>query len=130
MDQVFKNGSVQKSNNFDGKRKWEDYRRNNNFNNFNNRNNSNQYHSNAPQNQQVRRPETVKAFVAAPVPAAGYAGQNSWCEKCQQHHTGQCTVKCRRCQKVGHIAKFCKGKAVATGANAQPVVTCFGYGER
>ena len=46
MDQVVKHGAVQKGNNFDGKRKWEDYRRNNNFNNRNNnlpyRNNNNQ----------------------------------------------------------------------------------------
>ena len=120
MDQVVKASAVQKSSNSDGKRRWEDFKRGNN----------NQYRGNAFQNQQVRRPETVKAFVATPAAGAGYAGQNAWCEKCQQHHAGPCVVRCRKCQKVGHIAKFCKGKAVATGANAQPVVTCFGCGER
>ena len=39
-------------------------------------------------------------------------------------------MRCMKCHKVGHIAKFCRSKVVATGANAQPVVTCFGCGER
>ena len=38
-------------------------------------------------------------------------------------------VKCLKCQKIGHVARNCKSRVVATGANAQPMVTCFGCGE-
>jgi hypothetical protein len=34
-----------------------------------------------------------------------------------------------KCQKTGHVAKNCKSRVVAIGANAQPVVTCYGCGE-
>ncbi|GJY91106.1 putative reverse transcriptase domain-containing protein [Tanacetum coccineum] len=32
--------------------------------------------------------------------------------------------------KVGHKARYCKEKSVATGANAQPIWTCYDYGEQ
>nr|GFC50124.1 hypothetical protein [Tanacetum cinerariifolium] len=32
--------------------------------------------------------------------------------------------------KIGHKARDCWSKVVATGANAQPVVTCYGCGEK
>ncbi|GJV19661.1 putative reverse transcriptase domain-containing protein, partial [Tanacetum coccineum] len=41
-----------------------------------------------------------------------------------------CTIKCHKCGKVGHKARYCKEKSVATGANAQPVWTCYDYGEQ
>ncbi|GKB41438.1 putative reverse transcriptase domain-containing protein [Tanacetum coccineum] len=34
------------------------------------------------------------------------------------------------CGKVGHKARYCKEKSVATGANAQPVWTCYDCGEQ
>nr|GFC02117.1 hypothetical protein [Tanacetum cinerariifolium] len=33
-------------------------------------------------------------------------------------------------KKIGHKARDCWSKVVATGANAQPVVTCYGCGEK
>nr|GFB61732.1 hypothetical protein [Tanacetum cinerariifolium] len=42
---------------------------------------------------------------------------------------GPCTIKCTNCQKVGHQTKDCRGKGPATGANTQPILTCFGCGE-
>ncbi|GJU17822.1 putative reverse transcriptase domain-containing protein [Tanacetum coccineum] len=34
-------------------------------------------------------------------------------------------IKCYKCRKVGYKARYCKEKNVATGANAQPIPTCY-----
>ncbi|GJR30863.1 putative reverse transcriptase domain-containing protein [Tanacetum coccineum] len=49
------------------------------------------------------------------------------CERCFTSHVGQCTIKCG---KVGHKARYCKEKSVATSANAQLVWTCYDCGEQ
>nr|GEZ56375.1 putative reverse transcriptase domain, ribonuclease H-like domain protein [Tanacetum cinerariifolium] len=41
-----------------------------------------------------------------------------------------CTIKCHKCGKVGHKARYCKEKSVATGANAQPIWTCYDCGKQ
>ncbi|GJS09559.1 putative reverse transcriptase domain-containing protein [Tanacetum coccineum] len=51
-------------------------------------------------------------------------------ERCFTRHVRQCTIKCHKCGKVGHKARYCKEKSVATGANAQPVWTCYDCGEQ
>ncbi|GJU08495.1 hypothetical protein Tco_1124925 [Tanacetum coccineum] len=62
------------------KRKWEDNQRNNNNNNHNynnnhnNNNNNNRNQNNNHHQQQNRRPETVRAYVAAPAGGNIYAG--------------------------------------------------------
>nr|GFC06716.1 hypothetical protein [Tanacetum cinerariifolium] len=43
---------------------------------------------------------------------------------------GQCTIKCHKCGKTGNKASYCKEKNVATGANAQPIWTCYDCGEQ
>ncbi|GKA09531.1 putative reverse transcriptase domain-containing protein [Tanacetum coccineum] len=57
-------------------------------------------------------------------------GKLPLCERCFTHHVGQCKIKCHKCGKVGHKARYCKEKSVATGANAQPVWTCYDCGEQ
>ncbi|GKA06941.1 putative reverse transcriptase domain-containing protein [Tanacetum coccineum] len=47
------------------------------------------------------------------------------CERCFTRHVGECTIKCHKCGKVGHKARYCREKSVATGANAQPIWTCY-----
>ncbi|GJZ72967.1 putative reverse transcriptase domain-containing protein [Tanacetum coccineum] len=42
----------------------------------------------------------------------------------------ECTIKCHKCGKVGHKARYCKEKSVAMGANAQPIWTCYDCGEQ
>ncbi|GJX27792.1 putative reverse transcriptase domain-containing protein [Tanacetum coccineum] len=37
---------------------------------------------------------------------------------------------CHKCGKGGHKARYCKEKSVATGANAQPIWTCYDFGEQ
>nr|GEU66087.1 hypothetical protein [Tanacetum cinerariifolium] len=42
-----------------------------------------------------------------------------------------CTIRCRVCNKVGHLTKNCKNKGPATGSNLQPVsVICHACGEK
>ncbi|GJT14962.1 putative reverse transcriptase domain-containing protein [Tanacetum coccineum] len=47
------------------------------------------------------------------------------CERFFTLHDGPCTIKCHKCRKVGHKARYCKEKSVAMGANAQPIPTCY-----
>nr|GEU33421.1 putative reverse transcriptase domain-containing protein [Tanacetum cinerariifolium] len=58
------------------------------------------------------------------------AGQNVKCNMCGMQHYGNYPIKCIKCGKIGHKARDCWSKVVATGANAQPVVTCYGCGEK
>ncbi|GKC81774.1 putative reverse transcriptase domain-containing protein, partial [Tanacetum coccineum] len=47
------------------------------------------------------------------------------CERCFTCHVGPCMITCHKCGKVRHKSRYCKEKSVATGANAQPVWTCY-----
>nr|GFC11949.1 hypothetical protein [Tanacetum cinerariifolium] len=58
------------------------------------------------------------------------AGQNVKCNRCGMQHYGNCPIKCNKCGKIGYKARDCWSKVVATDANAQPVVTCYGCGEK
>ncbi|GJX07750.1 hypothetical protein Tco_0195682 [Tanacetum coccineum] len=57
-------------------------------------------------------------------------GKLPLCEHFFTRHVGQCTVKCHKYGKVGHKVRYCKEKSVATGANAQPIWTCYDCGEQ
>ncbi|GJU03115.1 putative reverse transcriptase domain-containing protein, partial [Tanacetum coccineum] len=52
------------------------------------------------------------------------------CERYFTRHVGQFTIKCHKCGKVGHKARYCKEKNVAMGANALPIPTCYDCGEQ
>ncbi|GJY95217.1 putative reverse transcriptase domain-containing protein [Tanacetum coccineum] len=67
----------------------------------------------------------ARAMVTAPTD-----GKLPLCECCFTRHVGQCTIKCHKCGKVGHKARYCREKSVATGANAQPIWTCYDCGEQ
>nr|GFC75909.1 reverse transcriptase domain-containing protein [Tanacetum cinerariifolium] len=56
--------------------------------------------------------------------------QNVKCNRCGMQRYGNCSIKSNKCGKIGHKARDCWSKVVATGANAQPVVTCYGCGEK
>nr|GEW04579.1 putative reverse transcriptase domain-containing protein [Tanacetum cinerariifolium] len=58
------------------------------------------------------------------------AGQNVKCNRCGMPHYRDCSIKCNKCGKIGHKARGCWSKVVATGANAQPVMTCYWCGEK
>ncbi|GJY98172.1 putative reverse transcriptase domain-containing protein [Tanacetum coccineum] len=57
-------------------------------------------------------------------------GKVPLCERCFTGRVGPCTIKCHKCGKIGHKARYCKEKNVATGANALPIPTCYDYGEQ
>ncbi|GKA41091.1 reverse transcriptase domain-containing protein [Tanacetum coccineum] len=121
MDQIIKRDSVQETN--DHKQKLEDKRNiidnNNNYpkyqninNHFNNRkndnyqnNHNNHNHNDDYHHQQNRRQEPVRTY-----PPKRYHGNLPLCTKCTLHHTRDCTVKCRTCNKVGHLTRNCRDK--------------------
>ncbi|GJW49438.1 reverse transcriptase domain-containing protein [Tanacetum coccineum] len=121
MDQILKHNSVQEAN--DRKQKFE-HRRNtidnnnnypkyyNNNNHSNNRkndnyqnNHNNHNHNDDYHHQQNRRQEPVRTY-----PPKRYHGNLPLCIRCTLHHTGECTVKCRTCNKVGHLTRNCRDK--------------------
>ncbi|GJZ93616.1 retrovirus-related pol polyprotein from transposon TNT 1-94 [Tanacetum coccineum] len=87
----------------------------------NKNNHNNDYHQ-----QQHRRQETIRTY-----PTKKYHGNLPLCTRCTLHHTGVCTVKCRNCNKVGHLTRNCRSKGPATGSNLLSVsVTCHACGEK
>ncbi|GJX19244.1 putative reverse transcriptase domain-containing protein [Tanacetum coccineum] len=69
-------------------------------------------------------------MTTAPAEQGGYAGNKPLCNCCRKHYFGYCKVVCNNCGKVGHMARDCKGKVIATGANARPTVTCYDCREK
>ncbi|GJS39326.1 reverse transcriptase domain-containing protein [Tanacetum coccineum] len=57
------------------------------------------------------------------------------CNKCKIHHEGPCTVRCGKCNKVGHLTQDCKVTNSTTSTQRgqvvnQRVVTCFDCGRQ
>ncbi|GJX41025.1 putative reverse transcriptase domain-containing protein [Tanacetum coccineum] len=63
-----------------------------------------------------------------------YGGSKPLCSKCNYHHDGQCSPKCHKCNRVGHLACDCRSTINANTANNQRVTracqkpTCFDCG--
>ncbi|GJY02426.1 putative reverse transcriptase domain-containing protein [Tanacetum coccineum] len=76
-------------------------------------------------NENSQKQRNARAMVIAPT-----EGKLPLCERCFTRHVGQCTIKCHKCGKVRHKVRYYKEKSVATGANAQPVRTCYDCGEQ
>ncbi|GJW84499.1 putative reverse transcriptase domain-containing protein [Tanacetum coccineum] len=71
-----------------------------------------------------------KQGIAGAMVTAPTDGKHPLCDRCFTRHVGQCTIKCHKCRKVRHKSRYCKEKSVATGANTQPVWTCYDCGEQ
>ncbi|GJS71555.1 putative reverse transcriptase domain-containing protein [Tanacetum coccineum] len=80
--------------------------------------------------QQNRRPETARAYAAAPAGGKIYAGNLPKCNRCNLHHHGACPQKCQRCQRIGHMEKDCRVRLQGAGNDFLQNVTCFGCGEK
>ncbi|GJT65062.1 putative reverse transcriptase domain-containing protein [Tanacetum coccineum] len=72
----------------------------------------------------------ARAMTTAPAEQGGYAGNKLLCNRCKKHHFGYCKVLCNNCGRAGHMARDCKGKAIATGDNVRPTVTSYDCGEK
>ncbi|GJS11639.1 putative reverse transcriptase domain-containing protein [Tanacetum coccineum] len=85
-----------------------------------------------PHKQQNTRGQNVaRAYIAGNHEKNGYEGTLPFCNRCKLHHEGQCTVKCRNCKRVVHLAKDCRSVVTKTtqgtpGPN-QGAVTCKAY---
>ncbi|GJY80874.1 putative reverse transcriptase domain-containing protein [Tanacetum coccineum] len=80
--------------------------------------------------QNNQKQGNARAMTTAPTEGKVSSGSLPVCERCFTRHVGPCTIKCHKCGKVGHKSRYCKEKSVATGANAQPVWTCYDCGEQ
>nr|GEW34333.1 hypothetical protein [Tanacetum cinerariifolium] len=54
----------------------------------------------------------------------------SKCNRCGRCHFDQCPPKCENCGSIGHKAKDCRSKNMASGAAVQPNVVCYRCRER
>ncbi|GKA68678.1 reverse transcriptase domain-containing protein [Tanacetum coccineum] len=72
----------------------------------------------------------ARAMATASTKKKVSSGSLPVCERGFTRHDGPCTIKCHKCGKVRHKARHCKEKSVATGANAQPILTCYDCGEQ
>ncbi|GKB77881.1 putative reverse transcriptase domain-containing protein [Tanacetum coccineum] len=77
-----------------------------------------------------KRPDTVRAYVAAPAGGKIYAGNLPKCNRCNLHHHGPCPQKCQRCQRLCHMEKDCRVRLQGAGNDFLQNVTCFGCGEK
>ncbi|GJW17321.1 putative reverse transcriptase domain-containing protein [Tanacetum coccineum] len=106
------------------KQRWENFQSGNSSGKSNHNDNSHQ----TSQNNQKQG--NARAMTTAPIEKKVSSGSLPICEHCFTCHDGPCTIKCYKCGKVGHKARYCKQKSVATGANAQSIMTCYDCGEQ
>ncbi|GJS01005.1 reverse transcriptase domain-containing protein [Tanacetum coccineum] len=76
-----------------------------------------------------------RAYKAGNNEKRGYDGPLPYCSKCKLHHGGPYTMKCRKCNKVGHMTRDCKNAAAVPNTQRSLVVnqrvpTCFECGRQ
>ncbi|GJS75848.1 putative reverse transcriptase domain-containing protein [Tanacetum coccineum] len=75
----------------------------------------------------------ARAYTAGNNERKTYNGPLPFCNKCKLHHEGPCTVRCGKCNKVGHLTWDCKVTISTTSTQRgqvvnQRVVTCYECG--
>ncbi|GKC56549.1 reverse transcriptase domain-containing protein, partial [Tanacetum coccineum] len=80
--------------------------------------------------QNVGGQNVVRAYKAGNNERKPYNGPLPLCNKCKLHHEGPCTVRCGKCNKVGHLTRDCKVTNSTTSTQRgqvvnQRVLTCF-----
>ncbi|GKE23008.1 putative reverse transcriptase domain-containing protein [Tanacetum coccineum] len=80
--------------------------------------------------QKNQKQGNARAMTTAPNEGKVSSGSLPVCECFFTRHVGQCTLKCHKCGKIGYKIRYCKQKNVATGANAQPIWTCYDCDEQ
>nr|GFA16496.1 putative reverse transcriptase domain-containing protein [Tanacetum cinerariifolium] len=71
------------------------------------------------QQQSNKRQNTGRVYTAASGEKKQYGGSKPLCAKCNYHHDGPCTPKCRNCNKIGHFARDCRSTTNTNNANNQ-----------
>nr|GEW12170.1 putative reverse transcriptase domain-containing protein [Tanacetum cinerariifolium] len=71
------------------------------------------------QQQPLKRNNVARAYTVRPGDKNPYGGTKPLCTKCNYHHDGPCTQKYTNCKKIGHSARDCKSRPVATNNNNQ-----------
>ncbi|GJW61181.1 reverse transcriptase domain-containing protein [Tanacetum coccineum] len=77
----------------------------------------------------------ARAYTAGNNERKPYNGPLPLCNKCKLHHEGPCTMRCGKCNKVGHLTQDCKVTNSTTSTQRgqvvnQKVVTCFECGRQ
>ncbi|GJW05283.1 putative reverse transcriptase domain-containing protein [Tanacetum coccineum] len=85
--------------------------------------------------QNVRGQNVARAYTAGNNKRRVYNGSLPLCNKCKFHHEGPCTMRCRKCNKVGHLTRDCKATISTTSTQRgqvvnQRVLTCFKCGNK
>ncbi|GJX04512.1 putative reverse transcriptase domain-containing protein [Tanacetum coccineum] len=85
--------------------------------------------------QNVGGHNVARAYTAGNNERRVYNGLLPLCNKCKFHYEGPCTVRCGKCNKVGHLTRDCKA-IISTTSNQrgqvvnQRVLTCFECGKQ
>nr|GEV85159.1 reverse transcriptase domain-containing protein [Tanacetum cinerariifolium] len=101
-----------------------------NFQSGNNSGNNNQKENSRQTLQNNQKQGNARAMISAPTDGKVSFRSLPLCEGCFTRHVGPCTIKCYKCGKVGHKARYDKEKNVAMGANAQPILPCYDCDEQ
>ncbi|GJS09077.1 putative reverse transcriptase domain-containing protein [Tanacetum coccineum] len=77
----------------------------------------------------------ARAYTAGNNERKPYNGPLPFCNKCKLHHEGPCTVRCGKCNKLGHLTQDCKVTSSTTSTQRgqvvnQRVFTCFECGRQ
>ncbi|GKD43397.1 putative reverse transcriptase domain-containing protein [Tanacetum coccineum] len=75
--------------------------------------------NNQNQQQQNKRQNTGRAYIAGTSERKPYGGSKPLCAKCNYHYDGPCAPKCHKCNKVGHFARNCRSAGNVNNANNQ-----------
>ncbi|GJZ58270.1 putative reverse transcriptase domain-containing protein [Tanacetum coccineum] len=58
--------------------------------------------------QQNKRQNTRRAYIAGPGEKREYTGSLPLYTKCNYHHKGPCSPRCNKCKKIDHLARDCR----------------------
>nr|GFA69491.1 hypothetical protein [Tanacetum cinerariifolium] len=112
------------------KRKWENNNQGKNNNNNNSHNRGNYRNNNHHNQNNNRRQNNARALNTTQNAGANQYGVAPKCNRCGRCHFDQCPLKFENCGRIGHKAKDCQSRNVATGAAVQPFIVCYRCGER
>ncbi|GJX27807.1 reverse transcriptase domain-containing protein [Tanacetum coccineum] len=74
-----------------------------------------------------QKQNVARAYYAGPSEKKEYDGTLPLCNKCKFHHNGPCIVKCKNCNRVGHLTQDCRSP---TSTNNQRTLTCYECGNQ